>query len=207
MDTEPLLKVGGAFAALASSAAVVWRLYKDLTKARTEQLREQYRFARDYFIDRKNRELGPYEQAAGLHALVEDTSADAETIEFVLSFPQPHAAIAMYRLGRRNLEFQRTASPSRLAFKRSIGTRGKRKFRLLCLGVLYFGAYSLAFTPLLLVLFGKLSPSFGASMFVLSVLLFLPICVFALRTASSLRAAVRLAQSQARWLALRNVDS
>lgn len=108
------------------------KIYYDLSAGRVTRMRDQYRFAKEYFLDRNSGDVNhPFLWEKGLKAIVGDESLDAEDIEYLLKLKNPVRAVSLYSLGKDYLQLRKSDGGDAVEFRRhyrSGWSRGWRKW-------------------------------------------------------------------------------
>jgi hypothetical protein len=159
MDIELSLKI----LALVVSAFGAWKILSELARARRSTLREEYRFAKEFFADLQSKEsLHPYVRDKGFEALARDRSLTTREIEYLVSLPGPAQSLREYANGRRYLEHAATAGDKQIMLKKRYQKSWILRAILLGYLLLFLAAYSAAWSPLL---FPSVPHRFGVRVF------------------------------------------
>lgn len=146
MDIELSLKIF----ALVVSAFGAWKVLSELARARRSTLREEYRFAKEFFADLQSKEfLHPYVRDKGFEALSGDKSLTTREIEYLVSLPGPAQSLREYANGRRYLEHAATAGDKQIMLKNRYQKPWILRAILLGYLLLFLAAYSAAWSPLI----------------------------------------------------------
>jgi hypothetical protein len=136
MDLEPLYKL----APVVMGAYGAAKVYVDMSSGRLSRMREQYRFAKEYFADKADGLADhPFLREKGLQAIIGDDRLAANDIEYLLLLKEPAKAIKYYELGRQYLQLSVKGAEHIIEFRtryRSSWSRWWRKWG-------YFGLYGL----------------------------------------------------------------
>ncbi|MGE3926895.1 MAG: hypothetical protein AB7G13_28545 [Lautropia sp.] len=175
MTTELTLKI----LALAVSSFGAWKLLKDVIGARRSSLREEYRFAREFFADMSSQDaLHPYVRDKGYEALVGTISIGASEIEYLVSLPEPARSLREYVQGKKYLEHASTAGNRQISLKKRY--RSRNRMRLQVLG--YFLAFVVSYAAMMFpMLFPSVPHQFGLRVSValpITMLLFGPVTYY-----------------------------
>jgi len=175
MDIELLLKV----LALVASAFGAWKILSELARARRSTLRDEYRFAKEFFADIQSKEsLHAYVRDKGFEALAGERSLTTREIEYLVSLPCPAQSLREYANGRKYLEHASTAGDKQIMLKKKYQKPRLMWAILLGYFLLFLVAYSAAWSPLL---FPSIPSSLGLRLFLalpFTVLAFGPVAYY-----------------------------
>ncbi|WP_154678035.1 hypothetical protein [Paraburkholderia nodosa] len=116
------------------------KVYFDMSSGKLSRMREQYRFAKEYFTDKASGEADhPFLREKGLQGIIGDDSLVADDIEYLLRLKEPAKAIKYYGLGRQYLQLSLTNSGGAIEFRPRYKNAWPRFWRKWT----YFGLYGL----------------------------------------------------------------
>ena len=145
MDSEQILKIGAFFL----SAIATWKVIIELLRGRQGRLREEYKFAKEFFEDlRSNPQLHPFLKQKGYQAIAGDPSFTASEIEYLLTLQDSSRALKDYVFGRKYLEHLPTAGNSQILFKKRYSKGWVVRVLEIYYFLQYLFLYLLAFSPL-----------------------------------------------------------
>lgn len=187
MNYETLIK----FAPILIGAFAAWKIVVDLLRGRYSHLRDEYRFAREFFNDLSaNSAMHPFLRQKGYQALAGDARLTAGEVEYLLALNGSSRALKDYVLGLPYLEHVATAAESQVKFKKKYISDWSRRWRKYFYFGLYLACYFTSFAPLVLPVF-RVAPSGQAfPLFVMTAVVFLPAAFF------SLKAGVRISRAE-----------
>ncbi|WP_443797747.1 hypothetical protein, partial [Burkholderia vietnamiensis] len=106
------------------------KVYYDLSLGKVTRMREQYRFAKEYFSDIKSGDAShPFLREKGLQAIVGDERLHASDIEYLLRLKEPAKAIEYFGLGQRYLQLRRSGVDEAIEFRRPYRGEWSRRWR------------------------------------------------------------------------------
>ena len=194
MEIEVIAKLSAiAFGSVTAGVSVV-----ALLKGRKSQLREEYKFAKEFIADLRG-VASDYEflRQRGSHALTGDASLEFRTLEYLWQLPNPSQAIHDYSLGFKYLEHRRTTShDDPLQFAAPYDQAWRRRGLKLLFLFLYLITYTLACSPLLLHvldLWGVGSPLVAL---IITCFIFLPFAFLSLKAGVRIQRAEHLIAAQ-----------
>ena len=158
MALDDILKLVGAV----FSVLTVGKLIYDLAISRKTRLRDDYKFAKDFFD-----ELGrtprphPFVIERGYHAIAGDTSLSVREVENLLSLENPSSALRDYVLAREYLEHLPQSGHLQVKFKSKFSTLWSRQWRRAFYLVAYFVSALLAVSPMFFLGSFKSNPGSG----------------------------------------------
>lgn len=187
------IELWAKLAAIAFGAITAWNVIVSLIRGRKSQMRDDYRFAREFLSDLQGAiKHSRYLKQKGCYALIGDASIEYETLEYLLTLSNPAQAIRDYSLGCRYLEHVVTNPNLQVRYKRIYSSKGARRTLRWGLLVLYVVTYLLAFSPILLHIFGVWGSSSPLPSFVFMAAVFLPAAFFAVKSGVRLDRAEKL---------------
>lgn len=196
MDNELAIKIATLTVTGIGSSAATWKILSELLGNQRERLREEYKFAKEFLSETKNGSIHPYLIQLGYQTIAGNAKADFEEIAYLLTLKQPRTAINDYSLGRSYLQFFSTSLPPGFVFNQKHKSGAKRKLFKIWFLVSYFITYSIAVSPLIMMLLKLLSPGFGISLFALSSIMFFPFSFISLKASTKLDRAEALIKLQ-----------
>jgi hypothetical protein len=188
VEVDILVRIGtfvlGAFGA--------WKVLLEILNGRQGRLREEYKFAREFFSDLDRMpQMHPFLKNKGLQAIAGDTRLNAAEVEYLLTLNDPATALRNYVLGRQYLRHFVTATGGQLDFDVKYARRWSRWWRKAGYLALYFLCYSLGSSPLILPSFKMISPGSMFLAFPVTAVIFYSAGYFALK------AGIRIARAEA----------
>lgn len=188
---ELLLKIV-SFLSLAGGIA---KLLYDFYTASVNQMREDYRFGREFLADiDARRPMHPFLREKGFHALAGSSRLDAEEVAYLIALPQAGRAIRDYTLGQPYLEITGSGKARRIGFRPRYRQPWAQRLRLWGYTVLYLLLFGLALSPLQRAATGQGSGETVVALAV-SLVAFLPTALMALKAAINLHRARTLVRS------------
>ncbi|VVE23774.1 hypothetical protein PCA20602_03285 [Pandoraea capi] len=119
---KPAMVLFGAYGAA--------KIYYDLSSGKVTRMREQYRFAKEYFTDIKSGSANhPFLREKGLQAIVGDSRLHANDIEYLLRLKDPVKAIEYFGQGRQYLQLRKTGINEAIEFQIQYRSKWSRKWR------------------------------------------------------------------------------
>lgn len=146
MDFEFALKIF----ALVASAFGAWKVLAELARAKRSTLREEYRFAKEFFADLQSKvPLHPYVRDKGFEALAGDKLLTSREVEYLVGLPDPARSLREFANARKYLEHAVTAGDSQLMLRKKY--QGNLTLQAILMGyiLLFLSAYTLAWSPLI----------------------------------------------------------
>ncbi|MFH4402816.1 hypothetical protein WMQ46_22885 [Vibrio diabolicus] len=132
MDILGWVKVLGAV----SSFVAISKILYDIVSGKRAKLRDEYRFAKEFLND-TNGNLHPYAKEKGYQALAGTNTIPANEIEYILSLVNPAQCLRDYVLSRNYLEKTEVMGSAHLRFKKKYQSINKRRFLIVCYGLIY----------------------------------------------------------------------
>lgn len=197
MNIELGLKLGGVIIALIGLAKILYDLYI----GKRTRMRDEYKFAREFFDDLQNAAPGsfhPYLREKGYQAIAGDSQMRADEIEYLLSLTRPERALRDYVMGRRYLEHFPQSGNLQIKFKSAYASKWSRQWRIGMYGFFYFVLAFAAFTPWVFASALGLTGQRAIVAFFSCLLLFGPYAVLALRAGTRIHRAQMLEAHQDR---------
>lgn len=158
MDYDLAVKLG----TLLVGAIGTWKLLVEFMRGRQGQLREEYKFARDFIADlQRGPDMHPFLKQKGFQAIAGDSRLKGAEIEYLLTLQDPAQALEDFVQGKRYLQHLAIATDSQVTFRREFERVWPRWWRKAMYLTLYFACYFLGFAPAVLPAFKLLSTSQG----------------------------------------------
>lgn len=191
------IELWAKIAAICFGAVTAWSVINGILKGRKAQLRDDYRFAREFITDldgvAKN---SPFLQQKGCYALTGNATVGFAALQYMLSLGNPERALRDYSLGYGYIEHVVTAHDAQIRFKRHFQS-GRRRFAIkFFFWLSYVVTYLLASSPLLLHTFKLLGPTSPFPALLLTATIFLPMAYFSIKGGVKLRRAEKLIEHQ-----------
>ena len=169
----------------------------ELIRGRFGQLREEYKFARDFFADlEKNPQMHPFLRQKGYQAIACDNRLASAEIEYLLTLQDSPQALKDYVLGRQYINHLATATGSQLTFKHKFESTFSRMWRKGGYLALYLGCILIGLAPIMLPALRLMPPHQAILAFAVLGTVFFPLGGFALREAVRIARAEALLRSQ-----------
>ncbi|WP_145927148.1 hypothetical protein [Jeongeupia sp. USM3] len=142
MDIETISKMVALVVAI---AGVGWRML-DFIYSNKSRLREEYKFARDFFEDlTSQRALHPFVIEKGYHAISGTTAIKGEEVAYILTLENSAQFLRDFVLSRKYLDYLNSAEYSQIVFARKYQNRWSRTWRK---GIYFSGYVVFAFSAL-----------------------------------------------------------
>ena len=203
MDIDLTIKLGS----LTLGAIATMKIVYEWLYGRYGRLREEYKFARDFFKDLKDDpDLHPFLKQKGYQAIAGDTKLSASEIEYLLELHDSARALKDYVLGRPYLRHFTTAANQRVAFEPRYETAWSRNWRSLMYFLLYMTFFVGAFSPMFIPSVEAASLLDKTLYFAFTLLLFLPAAFLALRAVTRIARAEVLVKNQQKHAQLRVIS-
>ena len=184
-------------ATLLGGAVATWRVVVELLRGRHGQLREEYKFARDFIKEvNESPNMHPFLRQKGYQAIAGDTRLSAGEIAYLLTLQDSAQSVKDYVFGKPYLEHHATAVGSQVVFKRRFESRGARLSRKVLFFMLYLLCYFAGFAPVALPAFKAMPPAQALITFAFTAVIFFPAGFFALRAGIRVARAEVLVKSQ-----------
>ena len=105
MDLEVLIKAAGILIGIVATGSGAFKTAMDLSQLRRGRLREEYKFAREFFADSKKDEaMHPFLRTKGLQAIAGTTDINPSEIQYLLTLKGAPQAIKNYVFGKKYLQ-------------------------------------------------------------------------------------------------------
>jgi len=176
---------------LISLVAVAWGMKKDI-RLKTDRLREDFKFTLELKSVVNEGALDALIKERGYHALVGRDDVPSEVIEYLVTLKEPSRAMYLYRKSRKKVVFFSKDGRKRLAYKGLYKKVGIRNSMKVLSWVLYMVLYIAAASPALMYAFKLLSGRQSIELGILTVLLFFPLSIVALRYGVKIKCAESL---------------
>ena len=164
MELDDVLKLVGAVI----SIVTVGKLVYDVSVSRKTRLRDDYKFAREFFDELgKTPPPHPLVVERGYHAIAGDTALTVREMEYLLSLQNPSSALRDYVLARPYLEHLPESGHLQVNFRRKYSSVWSRRWRRGFYLLLYFGSALLAVSPMFFL--SSFKPSAGTGLLILIV--------------------------------------
>lgn len=193
MDIDIVVKIGTFFIGLAGVAKLLY----ELQTGNRGRMRDEYRFAREFFTDKSaDGNMHPYLREKGYQAIAGDTRLSADEIEYLLSLKGAHRALKDYVLGRAYLDHFPQHGDLQIDFKEKYKRPWARRIRKYTYGAAYAALSFMATSPLILsqLLFKRSTDMLAASC--LTFIMFIPYAWLSLRSAVRIDRAEKLVLHQ-----------
>jgi hypothetical protein len=193
MDRDLIYKV----ATLIVGAIGTWKLIVEFLRGRHGQLREEYKFAREFLNDIRNTpSMHPFLKQKGYQAIAGDTRLGAAEIEYLLTLQEAPQALRDFVIGRQYLQYLATATGPQIVFKEKFQSWWSRTWRKAWYLMLYVVCFLLGFSPILLTTFRGAQPAQALIAFFFTSALFFPAGFFALHSGVRITRAEALTKGQ-----------
>lgn len=193
MNIELIVQVISIF----GGAAAIWKIAAEFLRGKARNLRDEYRFAREFFEELEQKPLmHNFLKQKGYQAIAGDVSLSAEEIEYLLTFNDSVKSIRDYVFGRPYIEYLRTPTNMKIVYKNKYRSHQSRLLRKLWFLFLYLFCYSLWVAPFFLLISNRMAIAKASTLFVFSTIIFLPMAVFSLRAGLRVGRAEALINSQ-----------
>lgn len=193
-DIENIAKI----VAIIVGGVTTWNIAFNLLKYKHTKLREEYKFARDFFSDlegiAKNNE---YLKQKGFDALTGNLTLPSEEVQYIISLNEPAVMLRAYSLGKPYLQFS-TLSENKIKFKPRWKNKTSRTLMKIFYSALYAIFYLIAFGPLILnnfKLWGHTSP---IPTFIFTAVTFFPAAYFSVKAGVKISLAEKVIKGQQR---------
>lgn len=164
MGLDDLLKLIGAVI----SVVTVGKLVYDVVISRKTRLREDYKFAKEFFEELgKPPKLHPFVVERGYHAIAGESTLTVREVEYLLSLENPSSALRDYVLARAYLEHLPESGHLEIKFKSKYTSPWSRRYRRWFYVSSYFICALLALSPMFFL--GAIKSSPGTALLVLFV--------------------------------------
>ena len=191
------LELWAKIAAVCFGAITTWNVIVGLLKGRKSQLRDEYRFAREFIADLEGvAKESPFLQQKGCYALTGNATVEFPALQYMLGLSNPERSIRDYSFGYAYIEHVVTAQDAQIRFKRKFQSWRKRFVIKIIFLLSYLATYFLGFSPLLLHSFKMWGPTSPLPTFFVTASIFLPAAYFSIKAGVRLRRAEKLIEHQ-----------
>jgi hypothetical protein len=195
MNSNLIFSIG----ALVASVFTTWKIIVEMLRGRHGHLREEYKFAREFFKDVADHpNMHPFLKQKGYQAIAGDTQISSNVIEYLLTLTNSSQALKDFVFGRSYLTYLTTASATgfQIAFRKKYMTKRYRTWRKVGYFLLFMVCYLIGSAPLLLPIAKAIPPAQSLTIFATAALLFFPPSFFALREGVRIARAEVLVENQ-----------
>ena len=162
MGLDDVLKLIGAVI----SVVTVGKLIYDLAVSRKARLRDDYKFAKEFFEElAKTPRPHPFVVERGYHAIAGDGSLTIREVEYLLSLESPSSALRDYSLAREYFDPPPESGHLQIKFKEKFSSPWSRRWRRWFYLIAYFVCALLALSPMFFFASFKSSPGNGLLVF------------------------------------------
>ncbi len=145
MEFEVIIKIIGSVVAIFAT----WKIVHDVATGDKSQLREDYKFAKEFLEDVKNNPgLHPFAVEKGYQAIAGSTILSSEEIAYLISLKNPGKCLNNYELSRKYLQAGNTDGVFYLAFIRKYSSSWSRRSRKTFYFILYLILSAIAMSPI-----------------------------------------------------------
>jgi hypothetical protein len=196
---EMLIKVAPFVIGLIGVLVAAWRFMVEMHRGRQGNLRDEYKFFKDFLSDLKaHPDMHPFLMEKGYQAVSGGAEVSGAEMEYILQLHSAVEALRKFVSGRRYLDFYTTSTDQKIKFKRKYLNNWTRFWRKWAYAGVYFICSSIAVSPLLLPGLKLMSPEKTLVSLILTLSVFFPIAIMALRAAVRINNAESLIKSQVR---------
>jgi len=144
MDLDIILKIIGVITGVITAGKLIY----DFAISRKNRLREDYKFAKDFFNEiNKTENSHPFVIERGYQAISGDTSLTIQEAEYLFSLKNPSSALRDYVLARHYLEHLQESGDLKINFRKKYLTNWSRKWRKIFYLISYLVTAFLALAP------------------------------------------------------------
>ncbi|RZL04508.1 MAG: hypothetical protein EOP36_00405 [Rubrivivax sp.] len=197
MDAEIVGRVAAILVGAIAAGFAAFKTAIDLSQVRRGHLRDEYRFAREFFTDAAKEEpMHPFLRAKGLQAIAGTTEIRPSEIQYLLTLKGAPEAIKNYAFGRKYLQHLPGAGNLQIEFKKGYKSPSYRKL-IKAWYLTWYGAFVLAAgSPLILPLFFSKYGGTTLGPFLVTLAIFIPPAFLALRAGVKISRAEHLVKNQ-----------
>jgi hypothetical protein len=196
---EMIIKMAPFVIGLIGVLVAVWRFMVEMPRGRQGNLRDEYKFFKDFLADLKaHPDMHPFLMEKGYQAVSGGAEVSGAEMEYILQLHGSVEALRKFVSGRRYLDFYTTSTDQKIKFKRKYLNNWTRFWRKWAYAGVYFICSSIAVSPLLLPGLKLMSPEKTLVSLILTLSVFFPIAIMALRAAVRINNAESLIKSQVR---------
>lgn len=190
------IEITGKLIAIIVGAVTTWNIVAGLLRHRVTRLREEYKFARDFYSDLNGiASSNEYLQQKGYFALTGDLSLSPSEARYLLKLRDPVRTIHAYSMGKGYLAFSDILD-RKIAIKPGWESQWRRTVVKVTFITLYFICYLFAFSPLLLHSFGLWGTTSPFPSFVFLAAMFLPAAFFFIKAGVRVKLAEKVVKAQ-----------
>jgi hypothetical protein len=201
---EMIIKMAPFVIGLIGVLVAVWRFMVEMPRGRQGNLRDEYKFFKDFLSDLKaHPDMHPFLMEKGYQAVSGGAEVSGAEMEYILQLHGSVEALRKFVSGRRYLDFYTTRTDQKIKFKRKYLNNWTRFWRKWSYAGVYFTCSSIAVSPLLLPGLKLMSPENTLVSLILTLPVFFPIAIMALRAAVRINNAESLIKSQVRVSSIR----
>jgi hypothetical protein len=201
---EMLIKVAPFVIGLIGVHVAAWRFMVEMHRGRQGNLRDEYKFFKDFLSDLKaHPDMHPFLMEKGYQAVSGGAEVSGAEMEYILQLHSAVEALRKFVSGRRYLDFYTTSTDQKIKFKRKYLNTWTRFWRKWLYAGVYFICASIAVSPLLLPGLKLMSSEDALVSLILTLPVFFPIAIMALRAAVRINNAESLIKSQVRVSSIR----
>jgi len=147
MDWASVTKIILAVVGVIGTGKVLY----DITIGKKTNLREEYKFAKEFLDDTNKVELHPYTLDKGYQAIAGTYIVNAKEVEYILSLVNPIQCLKDFVLSKTLFEELKTKGNLSLIFKKKFKSSFSRWWRKTVYLMAYFSLALFAFSPFLLI--------------------------------------------------------
>lgn len=196
---EMLIKISPFIVGLIGVLVAVWRFMVEMPRGRQGNLRDEYKFFREFLSDLKaHPDMHPFLIEKGYQAVSGGAEVSGAEMEYILQLHSSVEALRKFVSGRRYLDFYTTVTDQKIKFKQKYSKNWTRRWRKWSYAAVYFICSSIAVSPLLLPGLKLMSPERTLAALILTLPLFFPIAIMALKAAVRINNAESLIKNQVR---------
>lgn len=178
-------------------AAAIWKIATEFPRGKGRNLRDEYRFAREFFEELEQKPLmHNFLKQKGYQAIAGGASLSAEEIEYLLTLNDSVKSIRDYVFGRPYVEYLRTSIGTKIVYKNKYRSRQSRLLRKFWFFALYLLCYFLWTAPVFLFISNRMAVAQAFTLFIYTTIIFLPMAYFSLRSGLRVGRAEMLINSQ-----------
>jgi len=167
-------------ATLLLGVVALWKVIPEIIRGRHGDLREEYKFAKDFFADvKQNSHMYPFVNQKGYQAIAGDARITSAEVDYLLTFPNSVLTIKDYVFSRKCLECLVTDAGPQLVFRDGFKSRFSRFLGKIFHFMFYIVCCLFGVVPLILFAFHLVPLERALVAFFFTGLLFIPMgCYF-----------------------------
>lgn len=146
MDWTTIAKVALAIVGIITAG----KIFFDVFVGKKTNLREDYKFAKEFLDDTDKQKLHPFSLSKGYQSIAGTITVRASEIEYILSLKDPVQCLRDFILSKQLFERLETEGDFKLAFIKKYKSDFSRGWRKLWYLTLYFSLAFTALSPMLL---------------------------------------------------------